>query len=86
MPEAVAILNQLHNPVAIAKVGKLMLPPPQVTDRELENIVKASNSFDEADVSEVRTAFYGTPPHQTSLVCGPYRPWRVLCLRSRPGS
>ena len=31
--DAIAQLNKLNDPVAIAKRGKLMLPPPQVTPR-----------------------------------------------------
>ena len=74
LPDAVAILNQPHT--AIVKGGKLMLPPPQVTDRELENIVKASNaSFYQADGSEVRAAFSEHSPARTSLVCRPHRMW-----------
>lgn len=50
LPDAIAQLNRLNDPMAIAKRGKLMLPPPQVTDRELEEVVKASSTavFDPA--------------------------------------
>ena len=44
LPEAVAQLNKLNDPVAMAKRGKLMLPPPQVTDLELEDVVKAGTN------------------------------------------
>ena len=30
LPEAVAHLNKLNDPLSIAKRGRLMLPPPQV--------------------------------------------------------
>ena len=38
------VLAQLNDATAIARRGKLMLPPPQVTDRELEEVVKASST------------------------------------------
>mmetsp|Transcript_54097 Transcript_54097/g.124546 ORF Transcript_54097/g.124546 Transcript_54097/m.124546 type:complete len:794 (-) Transcript_54097:102-2483(-) len=44
LPDAIAQINKLNDPQAIRKRGKLMLPPPQVTDRELEGVVKASAS------------------------------------------
>ncbi|KAL1525879.1 hypothetical protein AB1Y20_020707 [Prymnesium parvum] len=44
MPEAIAQLNKLNDPMAVSKRAKLMLPPPQVGDRELEEVVKASAS------------------------------------------
>ena len=41
-PGAAAALSILNNPQAIRKRAKLMLPPPQMGDRELERVVKAS--------------------------------------------
>lgn len=41
LPEAVAQLNRL-NDASVAKRARLMLPPPQVMERELESVVKAS--------------------------------------------
>lgn len=44
LPAAVAALNKQKDLMAIQKRQKLMLPPPQVTDRELSEVVKASAS------------------------------------------
>lgn len=44
LPDVLAQLNKLNDATAIARRGKLMLPPPQVTDRELEEVVKASST------------------------------------------
>ena len=43
LPDALQQLARLNDPAAIAKRGRLMLPAPQVTDRELEDVVKASS-------------------------------------------
>ena len=43
LPEAVAALDSIQKLQTIRKRAKLMLPPPQVGDRELERVLKASN-------------------------------------------
>ena len=42
LPEAVAALNKQNELLQIQKRQRLMLPPPQVGDRELSDVVKAS--------------------------------------------
>eukprot|EP00908_Phaeocystis_cordata_P006594 Transcript_17212.p1 GENE.Transcript_17212~~Transcript_17212.p1 ORF type:complete len:818 (+),score=477.15 Transcript_17212:124-2577(+) len=56
LPAAVAALNKQKDLLAIQKRQKLMLPPPQVTDRELSDVVKASQSAfaDEGEVDATR--------------------------------
>lgn len=43
-PAAVLQVNKLNDPAAVRKRSKMMLPAPQVTDRELEEIAKLSYS------------------------------------------
>lgn len=72
MPEAIAQLNKLNDPMAISKRAKLMLPPPQVGDRELEDVVKASASSmmldDEgADSTRLLMNSYEQTPSQSTM-------------------
>ena len=71
MPEAIAQLNKLNDPLAISKRSKLMLPPPQVGDRELEDVVKASASSimadDGADATRMLMNGYEQTPSQAAM-------------------
>jgi len=66
LPEMIAQINALNDPAAISKRSKLMLPPPQVTDRELEGVVKASASAflegDGADATRALMSSYEQTP------------------------
>jgi len=42
LPDVIAQINKQSELQAMRKRGRLMLPPPQVTDRELDAVVKAS--------------------------------------------
>jgi pre-mRNA-splicing factor CDC5/CEF1 len=42
LPDVIAQINKQSDLEAMRKRGRLMLPPPQVTDRELDAVVKAS--------------------------------------------
>ena len=48
MPRAVMQMNQLKDDMAQRKRSKLVMPAPQTTDRELEELVKMSHSADAA--------------------------------------
>jgi len=71
LPAAVAALNKQKDLLAIQKRQKLMLPPPQVTDRELSEVVKASASgfADDGDVDATRmlTNSYESTPSQEAM-------------------
>ncbi|KAI5064122.1 hypothetical protein GOP47_0020792 [Adiantum capillus-veneris] len=45
-PASVMQINRLNDPEAARKRSKLMLPPPQISDRELEEIAKMGSSND----------------------------------------
>ncbi|XP_024541808.1 cell division cycle 5-like protein, partial [Selaginella moellendorffii] len=45
-PSAIMQISKLNDPEAVRKRTKLMLPAPQISDRELEEIVKMSSSAD----------------------------------------
>eukprot|EP00250_Pteridium_aquilinum_P011003 c19776_g2_i1 orf=2-2452(-) len=45
-PATVMQINRLNDPEAVRKRAKLMLPPPQISDRELEEIAKMGYSND----------------------------------------
>ncbi|KAJ7299642.1 hypothetical protein O6H91_Y188100 [Diphasiastrum complanatum] len=45
-PAAVMQVNKLNDPEAVRKRSKLMLPPPQISDRELEEIAKMGYASD----------------------------------------
>eukprot|EP00246_Nothoceros_aenigmaticus_P010085 TRINITY_DN26402_c0_g1_i1.p1 TRINITY_DN26402_c0_g1~~TRINITY_DN26402_c0_g1_i1.p1 ORF type:complete len:831 (+),score=203.43 TRINITY_DN26402_c0_g1_i1:107-2599(+) len=45
-PAAVMQVNRLNDPEAVRKRSKLMLPPPQISDRELEEIAKMGYASD----------------------------------------
>ncbi|KAH7299719.1 hypothetical protein KP509_24G026000, partial [Ceratopteris richardii] len=45
-PSSVMQVNRLNDPEAVRKRSKLMLPPPQISDRELEEIAKMGYSND----------------------------------------
>mmetsp|Transcript_38779 Transcript_38779/g.82618 ORF Transcript_38779/g.82618 Transcript_38779/m.82618 type:complete len:798 (-) Transcript_38779:366-2759(-) len=70
LPAAIDQINKLNDPAAVRKRGRLMLPPPQVTDRELEGVVKASASaiFDDDGAGATRalmSSYEQTPSAQT---------------------
>jgi len=71
LPAAVAALNKQKDLMAIQKRQKLMLPPPQVTDRELSEVVKASASgfADDGAVDATRmlTNSYESTPSQEAM-------------------
>jgi len=67
LPEAIAQLSQGADAMAMVKRGRLMLPPPQVTDRELEEVVKISTVavLDDnvgADATQILTHSYDLAP------------------------
>ncbi|KAL6643581.1 hypothetical protein ACP70R_018347 [Stipagrostis hirtigluma subsp. patula] len=45
-PAAIMQANKLNDPEAVTKRSKLMLPPPQISDHELEEIAKMGNASD----------------------------------------
>ncbi|KAL5214490.1 hypothetical protein ABZP36_003642 [Zizania latifolia] len=45
-PAAIIQANRLNDPEAVTKRSKLMLPPPQISDHELEEIAKMGNAGD----------------------------------------
>ncbi|WVZ90245.1 hypothetical protein U9M48_036561 [Paspalum notatum var. saurae] len=47
-PAAIMQANKLNDPEAVTKRSKLMLPPPQISDHELEEIAKMGNAGDPA--------------------------------------
>ncbi|KAF8780728.1 hypothetical protein HU200_001335 [Digitaria exilis] len=47
-PVAIMQANKLNDPEAVTKRSKLMLPPPQISDHELEDIAKMGSAGDPA--------------------------------------
>ncbi|PAN21323.1 hypothetical protein PAHAL_3G433500 [Panicum hallii] len=45
-PAAIMQANKLNDPEAVTRRSKLMLPPPQISDHELEEIAKIGNAGD----------------------------------------
>ncbi|KAF8646417.1 hypothetical protein HU200_065861 [Digitaria exilis] len=45
-PAAIMQANKLNDPEAVTRRSKLMLPPPQISDHELEEIAKMGNAGD----------------------------------------
>ena len=76
LPEAVAQLNRLNDPLAIAKRSKLILPPPQVAERELEDVAKAGSVVNATGdpTAMLATAYDQTP---SSLAAAPTRTPRM---------
>lgn len=66
LPDVIAQINKQNELMAMKKRGRLMLPPPQVTDRELEAVVKASASGlledSGSDAARLLTASYDATP------------------------
>ncbi|GJN11927.1 hypothetical protein PR202_ga30165 [Eleusine coracana subsp. coracana] len=52
-PAAIMQANKLNDPEAVTKRSKLMLPPPQISDHELEEIAKMGSAGDPALVEEL---------------------------------
>ncbi|XP_066357630.1 cell division cycle 5-like protein [Miscanthus floridulus] len=52
-PAAIMQANKLNDPEAVTKRSKLMLPPPQISDHELEEIAKMGNTGDPALADEL---------------------------------
>lgn len=52
-PAAIMQANRLNDPEAVTKRSKLMLPPPQISDHELEEIAKMGNAGDPSLVEEL---------------------------------
>ncbi|EES04132.1 cell division cycle 5-like protein [Sorghum bicolor] len=52
-PAAIMQANKLNDPEAVTKRSKLMLPPPQISDHELEEIAKMGNAGDPALADEL---------------------------------
>ncbi|TVU13774.1 hypothetical protein EJB05_37200 [Eragrostis curvula] len=52
-PAAIMQANKLNDPEAVTRRSKLMLPPPQISDHELEEIAKMGSSGDPALVEEL---------------------------------
>ena len=84
----VAALNRANDPQAMRKRGKLMLPPPQVTDRELEDVVKASATtfMDEEGAGATRalmSSYEQTPEPEHHLPkASAFLPWQVRDARA----
>lgn len=66
LPDVIAQINKKADLEAMRKRGRLMLPPPQVTDRELDAVVKASAAgmVDEggSEATRTLTASYDQTP------------------------
>ncbi|XP_062225382.1 cell division cycle 5-like protein [Phragmites australis] len=52
-PSAIMQANRLNDPEAVTKRSKLMLPPPQISDHELEEIAKMGSAGDPALAEEL---------------------------------
>ncbi|CAN6227690.1 unnamed protein product [Urochloa humidicola] len=52
-PAAIVQANKLNDPEAVTKRSKLMLPPPQISDHELEEIAKMGSAGDPALAEEL---------------------------------
>jgi len=52
-PAAIMQANKLNDPEAVTKRSKLMLPPPQISDHELEEIAKMGSAGDPALADEL---------------------------------
>ncbi|KAG8044534.1 hypothetical protein GUJ93_ZPchr0061g33658 [Zizania palustris] len=52
-PAAIIQANKLNDPEAVTKRSKLMLPPPQISDHELEEIAKMGNAGDPSLTEEL---------------------------------
>ncbi|KAL6851562.1 hypothetical protein ACP4OV_020495 [Aristida adscensionis] len=52
-PAAIMQAHKLNDPTAVTKRSKLMLPPPQISDHELEEIAKMGNAGDPALAEEL---------------------------------
>ncbi|KAK1627904.1 hypothetical protein QYE76_002219 [Lolium multiflorum] len=52
-PAAIMQANKLNDPEAVTRRSKLMLPPPQISDHELEEIAKMGNAGDPALAEEL---------------------------------
>ncbi|KAL5216247.1 hypothetical protein ABZP36_007648 [Zizania latifolia] len=52
-PAAIMQANRLNDPEAVTKRSKLMLPPPQISDHELEEIAKMGNAGDPSLTEEI---------------------------------
>ncbi|CAN6270570.1 unnamed protein product [Urochloa humidicola] len=52
-PAAIMQANKLNDPEAVTKRSKLMLPPPQISDHELEEIAKMGSAGDPALAEEL---------------------------------
>ncbi|KAK1284539.1 Cell division cycle 5-like protein [Acorus calamus] len=52
-PSAILQANKLNDPEAVRKRSKLMLPPPQISDHELEEIAKMGYASDLLGVEEL---------------------------------
>ena len=73
------MLNKLEDPLAISRRGKLMLPPPQVTDHELEQVVKASTtaSLDDGSGADATRLLLHSYEHTPASTAGPQRTPRM---------
>ena len=71
-PSAVATTNALNDPSAVRRRSKLMLPEPQVSDRELEEMAKMSGAAmmdvdaDDDTPGGALVSRYGVPPASSS--------------------
>ena len=71
-PSAVATTNALNDPSAVRRRSKLMLPEPQVSDRELEEMAKMGGAAmmdvdaDDDTPGSALVSRYGVPPASSS--------------------
>lgn len=72
LPEQIALMNKINDPSIAVKRARLMMPPPQVTDRELDDVVKASASAaayeqDGVDPTAMLINSYEQTPSMTTM-------------------
>ena len=74
LPEVLMQINKMNDPMAVQRRTKLILPAPQVSDRELEEIVKMGNAGTEAsgtDATRALLSSYGATPTPASTARTP---------------
>ncbi|CAL0301807.1 unnamed protein product [Lupinus luteus] len=52
-PSAILHANKMNDPETVRKKSKLMLPPPQISDHELDEIAKLGYASDQAGIEEL---------------------------------
>ncbi|KAE9598014.1 putative transcription factor MYB-HB-like family [Lupinus albus] len=52
-PSAILHANKMNDPETVRKRSKLMLPPPQISDHELDEIAKLGYASDQAGIEEL---------------------------------